>query len=72
LTPEALTRLFRKMRRVLRVAARHGGKVSRLPGGYLLRRRSDDGRCPRCRKRLKKTKISGRTSYFCPRDQPGH
>jgi len=67
---DELKNIFSVMRRVLRTAARHGGNLERLPGGYLLRHRGPSGRCPKCDGALETGKISGRRAYFCPRCQP--
>lgn len=62
-------RLYRTMRRVLRTCIRHHADITRLPRNYLLRHRDSDGRCPGCGGELKKTRISGRGTWFCPRCQ---
>lgn len=60
--------LYTAARRVLRTGARHGGVAARLPKGYLLPHR-DEGACPRCGGPLKKIKVSGRPTHFCPNCQ---
>lgn len=64
-----LRNLYRTMRRVLRVTARHNADVSSFPRTYLLPQR-DYGRCPSCGGSLTEAKIAGRTACFCPRCQP--
>ncbi len=59
-------KLYRTMRRVLKTSIRHHAEIARLPRTYLLRHRDADGRCPRCGRELKKTKVSGRGTWFCP------
>lgn len=74
LDPKALGRLFRALKRVLETAVNRGAGserfLERLPSTYLLRRREDGAPCPRCKGRIKAIKVSGRTSYLCPRCQP--
>lgn len=66
-----LKSLYRVMRRVLRVAARRGSRIDRLPSGYLLKERNAGAqRCPRCHAALQRGTFAGRTSYFCARCQP--
>jgi formamidopyrimidine-DNA glycosylase len=62
--------LHTAMKRVLRTSIRHGC----VPGlrRWLTRVRDDpDPSCPRCGARLKRGRIGGRTSLWCPRCQPG-
>ncbi len=62
-----LKRVYRQMRRVLRMAADRGGKIADYPRTWLLsaRERGQDT-CPRCDAKLKTKKLSGRTTHFCP------
>ena len=65
-----LERVYDTMRSVLREANRHG----RVPPaeGWLTKARDErDPRCPRCGARLRKAPVGGRTTTWCPRDQPG-
>jgi formamidopyrimidine-DNA glycosylase len=45
------------------------GFLERLPAAYLLPHREKNGRCPRCHSPLTVLKVSGRTSFHCPRCQ---
>ncbi len=69
LDTDARIELWRVLRRVLRVAAKHGGEVAALPRGWLSRGRKAR-RCPRCSGNLDQTGVAGRSSWFCPRCQP--
>jgi formamidopyrimidine-DNA glycosylase len=69
LNHEDLAHLRRTMRRVLRTTAGHQADPAQFPGSYLTTRREKDGRCPKCGGALKTDKVSGRTSYFCPKCQ---
>ncbi len=61
--------LFRAMRRVLEKAIEHQADVNRMPKSWLLPHRGKGGKCPRCRRELKSSKIGGRTAWFCPHCQ---
>ncbi|MEV6230509.1 DNA-formamidopyrimidine glycosylase family protein [Saccharopolyspora shandongensis] len=65
-----LGRLHREMREMLRVAVRAG----RIPDGasWLTGHREEpDRRCPRCSSALRRLRIGGRSTLFCPVCQPG-
>ena len=61
--------LYRAMHRVLKQAIEARAEPERLPRSYLLPHRGADGECPHCGRGLKKTKVSGRATYFCSADQ---
>lgn len=71
LDEDDVARLYRVIRRVLRVSARHGADPAKLPRGYLVPRREADAPCPRCRHPIAKTTLGGRATYSCPRCQGG-
>ncbi len=58
--------LFEKMKKVLDLAIESGGKRSEFPSNYLIRHRKDGADCPNCKGKVKKIKVSGRSTYFCP------
>ena len=66
-------RLFDAMREVLHTAIDCGAGseelVDRLPDDYLLRYREKGAPCPRCGTEIETRKVSGRTTYICPRCQ---
>ena len=68
--------LFEQIRTVLKTAIDCGAGaeqfLDRLPDDYLLPHRDKGGKCPRCGQPIVTLKSAGRTSYFCPRCQPGH
>ncbi len=72
---QGASRLFRAMRKTLETAIRCGAgseqAAERLPKDFLLPQRHRGGHCPRCQTPLATTKRAGRTSYYCPRCQPG-
>ena len=67
LSADELGLLRRAMREVVRLTIRRGhagaGDINpeRVPGGV----------CPRCGAPLERARVGGRTTYWCPRDQPG-
>ena len=62
-------RLHAAMKSVLQTSVRHG-LVPGLPR-WLTRERDDpDPGCPRCHTRLRRSRIGGRTSVWCPKCQP--
>ena len=60
------TELRSATRRAIRHAIRHGDAHT----GELNPERVPGGRCPRCGDELARATIGGRTTYWCPRDQP--
>jgi formamidopyrimidine-DNA glycosylase len=69
LDADAVRELHATMKRVLRTAVRHGC-VPSLPRWLTRAREDPDPACPRCRTRLVRRRIGGRTSVWCPRCQP--
>jgi formamidopyrimidine-DNA glycosylase len=69
-----IARLYRTMRRVLKVAIDKGAGAEdlpeRLPKSFLLRQRQAGAKCPRCGGEIRTMKANGRTAYYCPRCQP--
>lgn len=68
LDEEALRRIFRAMKEVLRTAVDLQADFGKFPGHYLIPHRRKGGECPEGGE-LRRTKVSGRTSYYCPRCQ---
>jgi formamidopyrimidine-DNA glycosylase len=66
LSADELDELRRGTRRAIRNAIRRGGANT----GELNPERQPEGRCPRCGGELSRATIGGRTTYWCPRDQP--
>ena len=60
--------LHRAMRAVLESSMRRG-RIPRERGWLEEQRGRRDARCPRCGARLRRSKVAGRTSYWCPRCQ---
>jgi formamidopyrimidine-DNA glycosylase len=74
LDDKEIARLYRTLRRVLKVAIDKGAGAEefteRLPKSFLLRQREAGAKCPRCGGTVRTLKVSGRTAYYCPRCQP--
>jgi formamidopyrimidine-DNA glycosylase len=66
---KALTKLFRATRYILEKAITVKADVDLMPKSWLLRQRGKGGKCPRCGRGLKSSKIGGRTAWFCPHCQ---
>lgn len=62
LTIGELDRLRRAVRSAVRAAIRRGGAHT----GTLIPARHADGACPRCGTGLRRARIGGRTTYWCP------
>ncbi len=71
LTDQDLERVFQAMKEVLETAIECQADPTRMPEHYLLPQREEGGTCPRCQSEIKRTRVSGRGGYFCPRCQPG-
>jgi len=67
LDDDQLDHLRRVLRRATRSAIRKGG----VHTGDLIPHRSRGGTCPRCGAELRRDTVGGRTTYWCPVDQPG-
>ena len=57
------------LRRSVRAAVRHAVRNGGAHTGTLKRHRLPDGHCPRCGAALERTRIGGRTTYWCPDEQ---
>jgi len=66
LTQDELDRLRRELRAAVRSAVRLGG----VHTGRLIPHRRPGGRCPRCRTELRRASVGGRTTWWCPAEQP--
>jgi formamidopyrimidine-DNA glycosylase len=67
---DTLKRMFRAMKRVLKITIDRQADPERLPDSYLIPHRGRDKSCPHCSNDLERMKISGRTAYYCPKCQP--
>jgi len=60
--PGALKELFDAMRSALKEAIDAGADPDRMPDHFLITHREPRGKCPKCKGRINKKKISGRSS----------
>ena len=67
LSDEELDGLRRAIRAATRRAIRRGG----VHTGSLIPHRVRGGTCPNCGATLERATVGGRTTFWCPRDQPG-
>jgi formamidopyrimidine-DNA glycosylase len=65
LADDELDELRRAMRAVIRTTIRRGGAHT----GDFNAAREPHGICPRCGAEVRRTKVGGRTTYWCPREQ---
>ena len=65
LDEKALAKLFRATRYILEKAIETKADVEQMPKSWLLPHRGKGGKCPRCGRELKSSKIGGRTAWFC-------
>lgn len=61
--------LHRAMKHTLQKAIDYQADPRRFPGSYLLPHRVGDRKCPRCGRKLRQKKISGRSAYYCAKEQ---
>ncbi|AQG81429.1 Fpg/Nei family DNA glycosylase [Spirosoma montaniterrae] len=79
LTNEQLTALHDATRLVLETAIRHEATYRDFPNSFLIHVREWDDSpyddveahkfCPRCRTRIERSTVGGRTTFFCPKEQ---
>jgi formamidopyrimidine-DNA glycosylase len=67
---DELRRLHTVLRRAVRDAAR-AGRVPDRPAWLTGHRDAPDPRCPRCRTTLRRTRVAGRSTVWCPHCQRG-
>ncbi|MBD3312986.1 DNA-formamidopyrimidine glycosylase [Candidatus Woesearchaeota archaeon] len=57
------------MKRVLKTAIRHKAQPDDFPRSYLLKNRKQGADCGKCKGKIRKKIIGGRSGYFCPKHQ---
>ncbi|MCF7870578.1 MAG: hypothetical protein K9L94_00570 [Candidatus Omnitrophica bacterium] len=58
-------KVFDKMKYVFKKAIEYKADPKRIPSSWLLNHRDESDKCPKCGKKIKRIKISGRSAYFC-------
>lgn len=66
LREKEVRQLYRQMRRVLDMAVERKADPAQMPSSWLLPHREEGGPCPRCGGKIKRTKVSGRSAFWCP------
>lgn len=66
LDESVLADLRKTLYRVLRTAIDRGADPSDMPRTWLLQRREPGADCPGCDGKIKKIRVNGRPTYFCP------
>ncbi|MBD3427102.1 MAG: DNA-formamidopyrimidine glycosylase [Candidatus Omnitrophica bacterium] len=69
LSGNALKRIYRNMKKILEKAIEKKADPDKFPRTWIIPARGEKEKCPRCGGGIKRIKISGRSSYFCPRCQ---
>jgi formamidopyrimidine-DNA glycosylase len=67
---ELSTEQLDALRRAIRAATRDAIRLGGVHTGRFVQARGRGGHCPRCGTELARDTIGGRTTYWCPRDQP--
>lgn len=71
LSEDRVKAIHRALEHVLTRAIEAGAQREEMPDTWLLPQRGEEGPCPRCDGRLRETKVSGRTTWYCDRHQEG-
>jgi len=58
--------IYKNISKVINYAIKKKADPSKFGKNYLLPRRSTSDKCPNCGGAIKKIKVSGRSSYYCP------
>ncbi len=66
ISEKEMNKIYDVMNEIFKTAIKKDADISKLPDGYLLPVREKGNNCPGCKGKLEITKISGRTTYYCP------
>ncbi|MDX1651903.1 MAG: DNA-formamidopyrimidine glycosylase family protein [Brumimicrobium sp.] len=69
LSAEDIANLYQQTNEVLKTVIEKDAERSEFPDNYLTPHRKDGTDCPTCNGEVKQIKISGRSTYFCPKCQ---
>ncbi|MFZ0489226.1 MAG: zinc finger domain-containing protein, partial [Salegentibacter sp.] len=61
--------IHKQMGKVLKMAIKEEGQRSEFPEDYLTPHRKEGEDCPKCTGKIEMIKVSGRSTYFCPKCQ---
>ncbi len=66
LSKEDFRRIHDKTREVMESAIKAGAKPEHFPSHFFIPHREEGGKCPNCKGKVEKMKISGHGCYVCP------
>jgi formamidopyrimidine-DNA glycosylase len=69
LDDKQVKKIFRALKTVLKKAVEAEVDPQKMPGSYLLPNREEGHKCPKCDGKIKTRKFSGRTGYYCNKNQ---
>jgi len=69
LNRKQLRAVYDAMRDVLETVIERGANLEDFPSSYLTPHRSEGESCPRCKGKIQKIEVSGRSGYYCPHCQ---
>ncbi len=58
--------IFDKMKNILNKSIDKEANLNKMPKSYLINHREEGEKCPNCKGKVKKIKVSGRNGYYCP------
>ncbi len=66
LDDKAMRSLYSTIKRVMKTAINNEADPDKMPRHYLVSHRKEGTECPDCGGKIKKIKVHGRSTYFCP------
>lgn len=69
LNEKQLKKLFENMKDVMKRSIDRRADPSKLPDSFIIPHRNKGDKCPGCNGEVKRVKVSGRSSYYCPNCQ---
>lgn len=69
LNDDQVKKIYHMMRKILQRAIKESVEVNNIPRTYLLPNRVPGEDCPRCKGKIRKKTIAGRSAYFCDNHQ---
>lgn len=66
LDEKSLEGIYHSMRKILKMAVNKNAEASEYPSDYLFHHRKAGSKCPQCGGKVERTKIRGRSTYYCP------
>jgi formamidopyrimidine-DNA glycosylase len=69
LSEKQVRKLFEGIKRILKKSIEYKADVKKMPSTYLLPNRKKGKSCGKCGGTIQKIKVSGRSTYFCPKHQ---